>query len=197
MYLDPAEITGPKAMPFQLFTIGHSTHPLDGFLRLLARHDIEALADIRRFPGSRKYPHFNRDCLASALPKAGVEYRWFEALGGRRKGSGGSPKNLGLRNESFRNYADYMTTEEFHEAVGSLLGLARQKRSAFMCSEGLFWRCHRRLVSDYLLVGGIEVLHIMPDGELRPHELTGAARIDGTDLSYPPSQADGAPTLFE
>src|SRR5918997_3432629 len=131
MNLDPAEIAGPKTMPFQLFTIGHSTHPLDEFLKLLARHGVEALAYIRRFPGSRKPPHFNRDGLASALPQAGVEYRWFEALGGRRKGSGGSPRNLGLRNESFRNYADYMTTEEFHEAVGRLLGLARQKRSAF------------------------------------------------------------------
>ncbi len=90
-----------------------------------------------------------------------------------------------------------MTMKEFHEAVGRLLGLARRKRSAFMCSEGLFWRCHRRLVSDYLLVRGIEVRHIMPDGELRPHELTAAARIDGGDLSYPPSQADGTPTLFE
>ena len=184
-------------MPFGLFTIGHSTHPLDGFLRLLARHGIEALADIRRFPGSRKYPHFNRDGLASALPEAGVEYRWFEALGGRRKGSGGSPRNLGLRNESFRNYADYMTTAEFHEAVGQLLDLARRKRTAFMCSEGLFWRCHRRLVSDYLLARGIEVRHIMPDGELRPHTLTEGARIDGGDLSYPPPQADQTPTLFE
>ena len=197
MSLDPAVITGPKAMPLQLFTIGHSTHPLDGFLERLARHGIEALADIRRFPGSRKYTHFNRDGLASALPQAGVEYRWFEALGGRRKGSGGSPRNLGLRNESFRNYADYMATEEFHEAVGRLMELARQKRSAFMCSEGLFWRCHRRLVSDYLLARSIAVQHIMPDGELRPHTLTGGARIDGGELIYPPPEAGQTPTLFE
>ena len=148
-----------------LYTIGHSTHSLDEFLGLLARHGIEALADIRRYPGSRKYPHFNRDNLASALPRAGVEYHWFEGLGGRRKGSGGSPRNLGLRNESFRAYADYMATPEFHEAVGRLLGLAGRKRTAYMCSEGLFWRCHRRLVSDYLLVKGIEVHHIMPDGD--------------------------------
>jgi uncharacterized protein (DUF488 family) len=195
---EPAEIARPKAMPFPLFTIGHSTHPLDGFLRLLARHGIEALADIRRFPGSRKYPHFNRDGLASALPQAGVEYRWFEALGGRRKGSGGSPRNLGLRNESFRNYADYMATEEFQVAAGGMLELARQKRSAFMCSEGLFWRCHRRLVSDYLLARSIAVQHIMPDGDLRPHSLTPGARIDdGGDGSYPPPQAGQTPTLFE
>jgi uncharacterized protein (DUF488 family) len=187
----------PKTMPLPLFTIGHSTHPLDGFLKLLARHEIEALADIRRFPGSRKYPHFNRDCLASALPRAGVEYRWFESLGGRRKKHGDSAKNLGLRHEGFRNYAGYMTTPEFHEAMGRLLELARQKRTAFMCSEGLFWRCHRRLVSDYLLVQGFAVQHIMPTGELRPHSLTEGARTDGGELSYPLRQSDRGPSLFE
>ena len=119
-------------------------------------------------------------------------------LGGRRKQAGGSTRNLGLRNESFRNYADYMATEAFHEAVGQLLGLARRKRTAFMCSEGLFWRCHRRLVSDYLLARSIAVQHIMPDGDLRPHSLTPGARIDdGGDLSYPPPQAGQTPTLFE
>ena len=197
MNLDPAENDRPKTMQSPLFTIGHSTHPLDGFLDLLARHGIEALADIRRFPGSRIHPHFSRDRLASALPQAGVEYRWFEALGGRRKQPGGSTRNLGLRNESFRNYADYMTTQEFHKAMGQLLDLARRKRTAFMCSEGLFWRCHRRLVSDDLLVRGVEVQHIMPGGELRPHSLTQGARIDGGDLCYPPPQADQTPSLFE
>jgi uncharacterized protein (DUF488 family) len=197
MNLDPAEIARPKTMHLRLFTLGHSTHPLDEFLKLLGRHGIEALADIRRFPGSRKHPHFNRDRLASALPEAGVEYHWFESLGGRRKQPGGSHRNLGLRNESFRNYADYMTTEGFHEAVGRLLELARRKRTAFMCSEGLFWRCHRRLVSDYLLAQGVTVQHIMPDGELRPHTLTEGARIDGGGVSYPPPEADQPRTLFE
>lgn len=172
-------------MPPELFTIGHSTHPLDEFLNLLAQHDIEALADVRRFPGSRKYPHFSRDHLASSLPEAGIAYRWFEALGGRRKKTGGSPRNLGLRNESFRNYADYMTTPEFQQAVGQLLELAQHKRTAFMCSEGLFWRCHRRLISDYLLAGGLTVQHIMPTGALRPHTLTPGARIEDGELSYP------------
>lgn len=196
MNSDPAEIDHPNIMPIGLFTIGHSTHPLDEFLKLLARHGIEALADIRRFPGSRKYPHFNQELLASALPEAGVEYRWFEALGGRRKQPGGSTRNHGLRNESFRNYADYMATTEFHEAVGELLELARRNRTAFMCSEGLFWRCHRRLASDYLLVRGIAVQHIMPDGQLRPHSLTEGARIDDGGLSYPPPQTGHTPTLF-
>jgi hypothetical protein len=197
MNLDPTEIAGPGSMPFGLFTIGHSTHPLDVFLKLLDRHGIEALADIRRFPGSRKYPHFNREHLASALPEASVEYRWVEALGGRRKGSGGSTRNHGLRNESFRNYADYMSTPAFHEAVGQLLELARRRRTAFMCSEGLFWRCHRRLVSDDLLVRGIAVQHIMPDGQLRPHSLTEGARIDDGGLSYPPPQTGHTPTLLD
>lgn len=194
---DPTEIARPEGLQPDLFTIGHSTHPLDRFLTLLSRHGIEALADIRRFPGSRKHPHFNRDRLASALPSANVEYRWFEALGGRRKGSGGSPCNLGLRNESFRSYADYMATSEFQEAVGELLGLAQGKRTAFMCSEGLYWRCHRRLVSDYLLTRGILVRHIMPDGTLRPHALTEGASIDSGGVCYPPSGTDPTPTLFD
>lgn len=181
-------------MQIQLFTMGHLTHPLDDFLGLLTRHGIEALADIRRFPGSRKYPQFNRDHLALALPGAGVEYRWFEALGGRRKKPIGPSRNLGLRNESFRNYADFMATEEFREAVGELLGLARKKRTAFMCSEGLYWRCHRRLVGDYLLMRGFAVQHIMPDGKLRPHALTEGATPDGEDLIYLPTPADGPQT---
>jgi uncharacterized protein (DUF488 family) len=185
-------VKNPAERP-ELFTIGHSTHPLDVFLGLLARHGVEALADIRRFPGSRKYPHFHRDSLASALPKAGVEYRWFESLGGRRKKAGGMAKNLGMRNESFRNYADYMATPEFQEAAEQLLELAGHKRTAFMCSEGLFWRCHRRLVSDYLLAQGFTVQHIMPSGELRPHTLTEGARVVGGEVSYPPPADQGQP----
>ena len=184
-------------MQRHLYTIGHSTHSLDGFLGLLTRHGIESLADIRRYPGSRKYPHFNRDSLATALPRADVEYHWFEALGGRRKQSSDSPRNLGLRNESFRAYADYMATPEFHEAVGRLLGLAGRKRMAYMCSEGLFWRCHRRLVSDYLLARGIVIQHILPDGALRPHTLTEGARVEGGELSYPSSQEDRTLPLFD
>jgi uncharacterized protein (DUF488 family) len=193
---DPTETVRPKGWPPPLFTIGHSTHSLDRFLGLLDRHGIEALADIRRFPGSRKYPHFSRESLASALPQAGIEYRWLESLGGRRKGSGDSSRNAGLRNESFRHYADYMATPEFREAIGGLLGLAQAKRTAYMCSEGLYWRCHRRLVSDYLLARGIIVGHIMPDGELRLHTPTEGARFEGGEVSYPP-QADRTPNLFD
>src|SRR5262249_34986703 len=128
----------------RLLTIGHSTHPLEEFLALLARHGIEALADIRRFPGSRKFPQFNQGDLASALQKAGIEYHWLEALGGRRgKRRDGSPSvNLGLHNAGFRNYADYLPTPEFQEGVARLLEIARRRRTALMCAEGLFWRCH-------------------------------------------------------
>ena len=174
----------------ELFTIGHSTHPLDRFLALLTEQSIEVLADIRRFPGSRKFPQFNQPNLASALPDAGIEYCWLPALGGRRgKKTNGSSSNLGLRNESFRNYADYMFTEAFREGIRELLVVAGEKPMACMCSESVFWRCHRRLVADYLLVNGIIVQHIMPSGQLRPHTLTEGARVEAGELTYP--QLDG------
>jgi uncharacterized protein (DUF488 family) len=182
----------------ELFTIGHSTHSLDAFLELLTGHRIEALADIRRFPGSRKFPHFNRETLAEELERVGIEYIWIESLGGRRsKSKMASSVNAGLRNESFRNFADYMPTGEFREGVRQLLESAEQKRTAFMCSESVFWRCHRRLVSDYLLARGIPVQHIMPAGQLHPHTLTsGAVVIDG-EVTYPSSEGDNTVrTLF-
>jgi uncharacterized protein (DUF488 family) len=168
-----------------LFTIGHSNHPLDRFLALLAQHEVAALVDIRRFPGSRKYPHFNQDNLAEALQEANVEYRWIEALGGRRHKQTQDSLNPGLRNQSFRNYADYMLKEEFRQGVDTLLKLARRKRTAFMCAEGLFWQCHRRLVSDFLIANGATVQHIMPNGELRPHTLTDGAVIESGRVTYP------------
>jgi uncharacterized protein (DUF488 family) len=175
------------AMPPSVLTIGHATHPLDRFVALLGQHEVEALVDIRRFPGSRMHPHFSRDNLAAALPKAGVEYHWLEALGGRRhKKAGGAPSaNLGLQNQGFRNYADYMLTDEFREGVEKLLEAARHKRKAIMCAEGLFWRCHRRLVSDFLVANGVAVQHILPSGELRPHRLTAGAMIEDGRVTYP------------
>ena len=169
----------------KLLTIGHSAHPLERFLALLARHGIEALVDIRRFPGSRKHPHFNRDNLAAALQEAGIEYHWLEALGGRRPKQRGESPNLGLENQGFRNYADYMLTDEFREGVEKLLEAAQRKRTAIMCAEGLFWQCHRRLVSDFLEANGVMVQHIMPGGELRPHMLTSGAVAEGGQVTYP------------
>jgi uncharacterized protein (DUF488 family) len=148
--------------------------------------------DIRRFPGSRKHPHFNRDNLPAAVRKAGIDYEWMEALGGRRRKTQAKSPNLGLRNESFRNYADYMMTDEFRQAIEKLLEVARHKRTAYMCAEGLYWQCHRRLVSDFLVASGARVHHIMPAGELREHTLTEGAVVSDGRLSYP-----GAQPLFE
>lgn len=185
-------------MPARLFTIGHSTHSLAEFVGLLTRHGVRALADIRRFPGSRKYPHFHRESLAETLPRSGIEYFWLEALGGRRPAShAGESPNLGLRNESFRNYADYMATEAFCLGVNELLALAESRPTAYMCSESVFWRCHRRLVSDYLLTHGHQVEHIMPTGELRPHTLTPGAKVVAGTVIYPPPEADQGQRLFD
>jgi uncharacterized protein (DUF488 family) len=169
----------------QLFSIGHSNHLLDEFLALLAWHRIVALADIRRFPGSRKHPHFNQEELASALRASSVEYQWFEALGGRRRKQQGESSNTGLRNEGFRNYADYMLTGKFKKGVDQLLAVAKKKRTAMMCAEGLFWQCHRRLVSDFLLAHGLTVQHIMPNGELHSHSLTEGGKVADGNVSYP------------
>lgn len=178
-------------MSQSILTIGHSTHELDRFLALLTQHEIETLVDIRRFPGSRKHPHFNQDKLASALQKAGVEYHWLEALGGRRQEKLDESPNLGLQNQSFRNYADYMLTHDFQEGIKKLLELVRRKRTAIMCAEGLFWRCHRRLVSDFLFANGVTVQHIVPDGDLQPHKLTKGAVVENGRVTYP-----GEKTLF-
>ena len=148
-------------------------------------HEVEVLVDIRRFPGSRKHPHFHRDNLATGLQKAGIDYHWLEALGGRRHKRRDESPNRGLENEGFRNYADYMLTGEFREGVEQLLEVARQKRTAIMCAEGLFWRCHRRLVSDFLVANGVIVQHIMPGGDLRPHKLATRAVVENGLVTYP------------
>jgi uncharacterized protein (DUF488 family) len=172
------------------FSIGHSNLPFQQFLNLLTQHGIETLVDIRRFPTSRTYPHFNRDHLEVALHEAGIEYHWMESLGGRRAKSndGSTSPNLGLENEGFRNYANYMRTQQFQEAAEELLNHADSKRTALMCAESVYWRCHRRLVSDYLLAQGIVVQHIFPSGELRPHQPTPGARIEDGEVTYPPVQ---------
>ena len=176
-------------MKHPFFSIGHSNQSLNQLVGLLTQHQIEALVDIRRFPSSRKSPHFSRDHLALALPKLGIEYHWIEGLGGRRrsqKAENSSP-NLGLRNQSFRNYADYMLTKEFRQAVQKLLKIANHQQSAMMCAEAVFWRCHRRLVSDFLLAKGITVQHIFPNGKIQPHRLTAGAKVEKRKVTYPPT----------
>ena len=171
----------------QVFTIGHSSHPLDNFLALLQQHRIEALVDIRRFPGSRKHPHFSRENVAATLPGHGIEYHWLEALGGRRHRKKTDPPspNPGLRDQSFRNYADYMLTDEFRQGVATLLAIAGNRRTVFMCAEGLYWQCHRRLVSDFLLANGVSIQHIFPNGKLKPHTLTPGVKLDDGTVTYP------------
>jgi len=191
----PLEWKRGQAMPSkrEIFTIGHSTHSLEEFLSLLNQHRIKALVDIRRFPGSRKFPQFNQDELSSTLQKAGIEYHWLEVLGGRRsKKKDSSTVNLGLHNPGFRNYADYMLTEEFQSGIACMMEIAKDKRTSLMCAEGLFWRCHRRLVSDFLHANGLTIQHIMPSGELRPHSLTPGAVVENERITYPGDKTGAA-----
>jgi uncharacterized protein (DUF488 family) len=163
-----------------LYTIGHSTRTLDEFLDALRAHGIATLVDIRAFPMSRRLPQFNRDSLEQTLPAAGIRYVWMKALGGYRKKVLDESPHIALRNKSFRNYADYMLTPEFEKAASELVSLAEQSRTAYMCAERVYFRCHRMLVSDWLVAHGHEVRHIDATGPVRPHKLTADARmIDG------------------
>ena len=171
-------------MPPSVLTIGHSNHPLDRFLALLAQHEVEALVDIRRFPGSIKHPHFHRDNLAAALQKATVEYHWLEALGGRRHKQRDESANLGLENKGFRNYADYMLSPKFEAAIQRLVERAERANTAIMCAESVFFRCHRMLVSDYLVSHGHSVLHIVNEKAPTEHMITKDARIIDGKLVY-------------
>jgi uncharacterized protein (DUF488 family) len=163
-----------------LYTIGHSTRSLDELVSALHVHSIETLVDIRAFPMSRRLPHFNRESLESELSKRGIHYLWMKALGGYRKSTRKDSPHAALRNASFRNYADYTLTPDFEQAMGELLRLAEQSRTAYMCAERVYFRCHRMIVSDWLVAHGHEVLHIDAEGPARPHKLFAEARlIDG------------------
>ena len=172
-----------------IWTIGHSTRTLDEFLALLRSADIAALADVRRFPGSRRLPHFGRDGLRESLAEAGILYTHFPELGGRRQARPDSP-NTAWRNEAFRGYADYMMTDEFRAGVARLLALARQQPTAFMCAEALWWQCHRGLIADDLKAAGHDVRHVIGPGKIEPHPYTSAARIVNGALSYASSEGD-------
>lgn len=166
-----------------IWTIGHSTHTLDEFIVMLKSFQIELVADIRSFPGSRRYPHFNKEALAVSLAENGIEYIHLRELGGRRKTTVDS-HNTGWRVAAFRGYADYMETDEFKKAIGELESLAAKKHVAFMCAEALWWRCHRSLVSDYLKHKGWTVTHIMGIGKSQEHPYTSPAVIKGDKLVY-------------
>lgn len=175
----------------ELLTVGHGTAGEEELAGLLRDAAIESVVDVRRFPGSRRHPHVARERLESWLPAAGIEYRWEERLGGRRSGTPGSA-HTGLRNPSFRAYADHMGTAEFGAAVDGLLGEARRRRVAVMCSESLWWRCHRRLIGDYVaLLTDVSVRHLLHDGRLVDHHPTDVARVAAGVLLYD----GGQPTL--
>ena len=163
-----------------LYTIGHSTRSLDELVEALQAHSIQTLVDIRSFPMSRRLPHFNSESLEKASLAAGIQYVWMKELGGRRKKSLEDSPNVALRNDSFRNYADYMLTPEFGRAIAELIKLGEQSRTAYMCAERVYFQCHRMLVSDWLVAHGHEVLHIDDAKPTKPHKLMSEARlIDG------------------
>ena len=160
----------------QVFTIGHGTRSIEEFIAILQAGAIDVLIDVRRFPGSRRHPHFAREALEGSLPASGIHYEWWgEVLGGRRKPSPGSP-NIAWRVDGFRAYADHMATAEFRSALGRLEARATTEKQAVMCAETLWWRCHRRLIADALVAHGLEVTHLgMGRDEI--HRLHENARI--------------------
>jgi len=170
-------------MSHTVWTLGHSTRSLDDFFQILRSYDLEAIADVRSFPGSRKYPHFGQEALATALRENGFKYEWFQALGGRRRPRADSP-NTAWRNESFRGYADYMQTPAFQEAAQALLALTKQSRTALMCAEAVWWRCHRSMIADTLCVQGVQVVHIFDEQHHKVHPMTGPARVVDGRLTY-------------
>ena len=172
-----------KDHDIDIWTIGHSTQAIDEFKAILASFKIESLADVRSFPGSRRYPQFNKDRLLASLAAAGIEYVHFPDLGGRRRAKPDS-LNITWRNETFRGYADYMETEDFLKGIERLLEIASTHRTALMCAEAVWWRCHRSLIADYLKAEGITVLHILGAGKADEHRFTSAAQIVDGQLSY-------------
>jgi len=166
-----------------IWTVGHSVRPLDEFLAVLAAHEIELVADVRRFPGSRRLPHYAAPALEASLAAHGVAYRWLPALGGRRRPAPASP-NDGWRHPAFRAYADYAATEPFAEGLFELLMAAQGLRTAVMCAEAVWWRCHRRIIADVLVSLGVPVVHIRDARAAEPHRLAPPARIVGGRLTY-------------
>ena len=167
-----------------LFTIGHSTRTLEELIGALKAHSIATLVDIRAFPMSRRLPYFNRESLEKAMPAAGIRYVWMKGLGGRRKKSLPQSPNVALRNDSFRNYADYMLTPEFERAMAELVRMGLSSRTAYMCAERVYFRCHRMLVSDWLVAHGHEVMHLDDAGPVKPHTLMSEARMVDGKLIY-------------
>jgi len=171
-----------------LYTIGHSTRPIDEFLDLLFAYDVELLVDVRTIPKSRQNPQFNRESLCESLENAKIAYEHMASLGGLRKAKKDSP-NIGWRNPSFQGFADYMQTDSFLQGLEDLMQLARARRTAIMCSEAVPWRCHRSLIADALLIRGWQVDEIIGLKSCREHKLTPFAKVQGLKITYPPADS--------
>ncbi len=166
-----------------IWTVGHSTHTIEEFIDIPRHNQIDILVDVRHFPGSRKSPHFNKGALRDALVAVGIRYEHLVELGGRRPVHRDS-HNVAWRNASFRGYADYMETQPFRDGVDRLLEIARTGRTAIMCSEAVWWRCHRSLIADYLKAMGVHVFHILGMNKVQEHPYTSPAQLVGGRLSY-------------
>lgn len=176
----------PISLPMlekKIYTIGHSTHPIEKFLHMLQSFDIELLVDVRRFPGSRHMPQFAEENLQRSLAEAAIDYLHLPALGGRRTPRKDS-RNTAWRNAGFRGYADYMETQEFKDAMQELEERAIKKPTAYMCAEAFYLRCHRSMISDYLKARGWTVMHITGEGKATEHKYTEPARIEGDHVVY-------------
>lgn len=171
-----------------LWTVGHSTRTAKDFIDLLQAYDLQAVADVRRLPGSRRLPQFDQDTLADSLARHGIAYQWFPTLGGRRRARKDSG-NTGWRNLSFRGYADHLESEEFAAGLADLLRLSQHARTTLMCAEAVWWRCHRRLIADVLYLRDIEVIHIFDAAHSVRHSIAPPARVVDGQLSYPDNPA--------
>ena len=171
-----------------VFTIGHSRRKIEDFKKILEKYGVQVLVDIRRIPRSRTNPQFNDDALSSSLRKSGIKYIHIEGLGGHRRPVPNSV-NMGWRNDSFRGYADYMQTDEFSKFLDELISLANSDQVAIMCAEAVPWRCHRSLVADALVVRGFRVVDILDEEHSKDHTLTQFARVQGTGITYPSTDA--------
>ena len=174
--------------PPTIWTVGHSNHPLEVFISMLRESSIETVADVRRFPGSRRHTQFQRENLEPALSKAGIQYRHFPDLGGRRSKRAPDSPNRGWRIGAFNAYADHMLTEEFRVALAELEQLAARRKTAMMCAEAVPWRCHRRLIADALVARNWLVLDIYAAGRTKEHRMTEFARIQSGRVIYPASE---------
>ena len=182
----------PKTPKLTVLTVGHSTHSIEDFIRILKAHKVSRVVDVRTVPKSRHVPQYNAESLAAKLPAQGIDYFHIKTLGGLRHPAKDSV-NTGWRNASFRGYADYMGTEEFRKGIDRLLALAQGKRAAIMCAEAVPWRCHRSLIGDALLLRGVDVEDILSKTQTRKHVFTPFAKVHGLEITYP---SEGTLNLF-